>query len=153
MYTLGPRPLRVWNEGGRLFSLALLVNLIGAMFVTPNWRAEAFIDLTRNPADATTSVSASAIEALDDMTLTIRESGFEPSEVTRPAGKFLLSVDNKSGVAQITLRLSRVGSGHVRDIVVPKDATDWAEELDLQPGMYDLTELNHPNWNCRITVN
>jgi hypothetical protein len=32
--------------------------------------------------------------------------GFEPAEITRPAGKFLLGVTNRTGLAALSLRLS-----------------------------------------------
>src|SRR5215207_8905669 len=34
----------------------------------------------------------------DEVTLTLRQEGFDPDEVVRPAGNFMLSVDNRSGV-------------------------------------------------------
>ena len=63
----------------------------------------------------------------------------------------MLSVDNRSSVTQINLRLNKEGV-HVRDIAVPRDATDWAEEIDLEPGQYELGEVNHPQWITRIAV-
>jgi hypothetical protein len=91
---------------------------------------------------------------LEDVLMTIRDDGFDPSEITRVPGKFLLSVDDRRNdkTQRLTLRLSREGGEHLRDIEVPEKATDWAEEVELQAGRYVLTEVSHSNWTCRITV-
>ncbi len=141
--------IRICRKGRVAWVLIVIVATSAVMIA--NARAHPPGALTWSSIKAHLTSSRTKSEP-DDVTLTIREGGFEPSEITRAPGKFLLSVDNRSGVAQITLRLNREGVGHVRDIPVPKDATDWAEEIDLQAGQYHLTEVNHPNWVCRIAV-
>src|SRR5687768_16455796 len=39
----------------------------------------------------------------EEITLTLRPEGFDPAEVVRPAGRYMLSVDNRSGVDAVTL--------------------------------------------------
>jgi hypothetical protein len=103
-------------------------------------------------AFAATAAGVCAGRAIEDVSLTLREDGFHPPEVTVTAGRFLLSLDNRSGVEVVTLRLA-VESGEVlRDIPVPKDAADWAEQVDLAAGSYLLTEINHPGWACRLVA-
>lgn len=93
-------------------------------------------------------------DELDDVQLTIRDTGIEPSEITRGVGKFLLTADDRrSDKAQrLTLRLSEENGERVRDIEVPKNGIDWAEEVDLQAGRYVLSVVNHPEWSCRIII-
>lgn len=102
-------------------------------------------------ASATASHSQ---DSEDTVQITIRDEGFDPAEVRRDAGKFLLTVDDRrSSTAQrLTLRLSRGDGELVREIEVPEKATDWAEEIDLQTGEYAVSEVNHTTWVCRIIV-
>jgi len=39
--------------------------------------------------------------------ITLTPDGFEPAEIKRSQGRFLLALDNRSGVREITLRLDR----------------------------------------------
>lgn len=84
--------------------------------------------------------------------ITITPIGFEPSEVTRPAGSFILMVDNRSGLEEITFRLDREGGSRVHEISMPREHPDWDGVVDPPPGTYLLTEASHPDWLCRITI-
>lgn len=84
--------------------------------------------------------------------LTIRPTGFEPSELTRPQGRFLLAVNNRSGLAEVNLRLDRVAGNRLREVRVPRNKLDWREFVELPPGRYLLTEAGQPNWVCSITI-
>jgi hypothetical protein len=84
--------------------------------------------------------------------ITVRPKGFEPSSITRAAGPFILKVDNRSGLREVSLRLDRVAGTRLRAVQVPRQKLDWREQLELGPGNYLLTEANNPTWVCRITV-
>jgi hypothetical protein len=84
--------------------------------------------------------------------ITIRPSGFEPTQITRPKGNFFLFVENRSGLNSVTLRLDRVAGNRLIDVPVPRERLDWAELLNLTPGDYTVTEANHPNWVCHVTI-
>lgn len=88
--------------------------------------------------------------------LTLRPSGFYPFEFTRPSGKFLLAVNNRVGIVEMNLRLSRETSNGVlrnlSEVKVHRRQSDWNDVVDLQPGTYLLTEASNPKWVCRITV-
>jgi hypothetical protein len=112
----------------------------------------------RHPrADVPRAFPAAAVPgqgASDDVQLTIRDTGIEPSHVTRAAGKFLLTADDRRGDRSqaLRLRLSRENGEHLRDIEVPPIATDWAEELELGAGRYVLSELSHTDWSCAVVI-
>ena len=91
-------------------------------------------------------------EALATESLTLRPSGFEPAEITRPAGRFLLAVDNHSALDEISLRLERDGSGKLYEVHLTPQKQNWRQVIDLAPGSYTLTGVNQPGWACRITV-
>lgn len=67
------------------------------------------------PAAADRAFSAGIVPARqeepEEITLTLRADGFDPGEVVRPAGRFMLSVDNRSGAEKVTLTLKRGNGG------------------------------------------
>jgi len=82
----------------------------------------------------------------------MRPRGFEPTEITRPAGRFILVVNNRSWLEEIELRLEREDGNRVREVRRHKNKPDWRDVVDLPPGQYVLKEANHPDWACRITI-
>ena len=84
--------------------------------------------------------------------ITIEPHGFEPVEITRPQGRFLLAVDNRSGLEDIQLHLERAEGGRVPALEARNRRLSWREEVDLPLGRYVIRETNHPEWSCRITI-
>lgn len=86
--------------------------------------------------------------------VTLRATGFEPAEINRPAGRFLLALNDRSGLAGITLTVvdgsgRRVYTSRLRDN--PRKH-EWRQVVNLPPGRYVLSEASHPEWTCRITL-
>jgi hypothetical protein len=84
--------------------------------------------------------------------ITVTPTGFDPAELTLPAGPVVLEVDNRSGLEEVTLRLSRSDGATEEEAQVDRATLDWSGELNLSPGAYVLGEAGHPDWACRITV-
>lgn len=84
--------------------------------------------------------------------VTITPTGFDPAEITRPQGRFILKVDNRGGLEEVTLQLDGLRGGREREVRVRRTALDWRDLLDLRPGAYVLREAGHPGWACRITI-
>lgn len=86
--------------------------------------------------------------------VTIRPTGFDPLRVSRPKGPFLLAVENRSGLEEISLQLSReTGSKEkLHEVKVNRKVLDWRGVVDLPPGSYILTETKQ-GWTFRLTVN
>lgn len=84
--------------------------------------------------------------------ITITPRGFEPTEITRPKGPFILVVDDRSELDGVTFRLDREAGDRVREVRSVRERPDWDEVIDLTPGSYVLTEADHPDWLCRITI-
>jgi hypothetical protein len=95
----------------------------------------------------------SSVQEPDEVVLTLKPEGFIPAEITRGAGRFQLSVDNRSEVEELTLHLKKADGSQLREIRVARGGGDWSEVFDLTPGSYTLSEANHSNWVCQITVN
>ena len=96
--------------------------------------------------------AASDQERVETELITITAVGFEPAEITRPQGSFFLEVDNRSGLAEVDLRLDSEQGHRVHQKSVQREQLDWYQPLDLHPGRYVLTEANHPDWVCRIII-
>lgn len=98
--------------------------------------------------------SARSQQTEETLQLIVSDSGFEPTQVTRRVGKFLLTADDHRSdkTQQLTLRLSSEGGEHLRDIKVPEGVADWAEEIDLSAGKYVLAVVGRFDWTCRIEI-
>ena len=84
--------------------------------------------------------------------ITIRPTGFDPTEIRLTDGQFRIAVDNKSGLDEVTLRLTREGGARVREMRLPLGQLKWREKLNLLDGRYALTEATHPAWLCHIII-
>lgn len=89
--------------------------------------------------------------SMESESVTVTGRGFEPAAITRTQGKFILVVDNRSGT-DLSLRFSRETGESVHEIRSSRDQLDWNEVVDLKPGRYVLTEVNHPSWACSVVI-
>jgi hypothetical protein len=105
--------------------------------------------VNKTPAPATTQPKIAPIET---ELITVTPHGFEPREITRPKGTFLLLVENRSGLNSVEPQLILTGGVKLLDIAIPREEPDWSEVVNVQPGIYLLTESNHPTWLFRLTI-
>jgi hypothetical protein len=96
--------------------------------------------------------TTSAATRLPSHQLVLRASGFEPNEVTWPRERFFLVIDNRTRISDITLRIDRVHGGRLKEVNLKSKKQRSAGVLDLPPGEYVLSEVNHPDWVCRIKI-
>jgi len=104
------------------------------------------------PYASTTVQTKTRGEQLQSELITIRGTGIRPSQLLRARGKFLLIVDNRSGLEKVDLRIDGVAGNRVREATVHRTKLDWQTLLDLHPGDYVLTEASHPDWVCHIKI-
>lgn len=83
---------------------------------------------------------------------TLTPTGFEPAEVTLPAGEYLLVFNNRTGLDEFELRLDREGHGTVHQARAPRRKRALQGMHKLTPGSYVVTETSHPEWTLRLTV-
>ena len=130
-------------------TIAIIIVLVLIVFVV-SVGARGWLRTRATPISQDNTGSSSQIGA---ELVTLRRFGFEPAQITRSHGSFILEVDNRAEVTSMDLRLDRVGHERVREVHVPREKLDWVEILpDLPAGEYVLTEANHPDWVCRITL-
>jgi hypothetical protein len=91
-------------------------------------------------------------DQLEAEVITILPRGFEPTEITRPKGRFLLSVENRSGLQRVEFHLSAESGSRIFQASRTWELADWNEVVNPPPGKYVLTETNHPSWQCVITI-
>ena len=109
----------------------------------------------RQPVEAaiTTVGSAQTLTSrLEVEVITLQAHGFEPVEITRPQGRFVLGIDNRSGREDIDLRLERAEGGRVAALEARNRRLSWRDEVDLPPGQYVVRATNQHEWSCLITI-
>jgi hypothetical protein len=84
--------------------------------------------------------------------ITLRPAGFEPSEITRPKGAFVLFLDDRSGKENSSLVLQRVNGERLRTINVERKKSNWNEVFNLAPGTYILQDGSNSELRCQITI-
>jgi hypothetical protein len=150
-----PQHLSAKKRVGVLIASAVVLSLSGLVLGARAWRAPA--RSTRTMPEIVKATSASVVPQrrradIQAELITIVPHGFEPLKLTRPRGRFLLMIDNRSGLETVTLRLTLEGGPRVREMRVPREQPDWSEVVDLEVGRYVLSEANHSDWVCVITI-
>lgn len=84
--------------------------------------------------------------------LTLKPTGFDPSEITVPNKPFLLVIENRAGVRDISFRFDKEVGARLNNIQVPYKRTSWSGLVNLPPGKYKMAELAHPEWSFTLTV-
>ena len=127
----------------------LLILLATALFgLTTIVFVSAEIRGRRNPA-----IEQGQKRRIEPVFVTLKPTGFEPAELTRPRGPFLLMVDNRSNNPNLLFHLDGESGKREHEQQTRKGGKlDWNKVVDLPPGRYLLTEANHPNWICKITI-
>ena len=110
------------------------------------------ISSTASSSEPHTLAAQSVTSKLEVELITIRPSGFEPAEIVRPKGPFVLLVDDRSGKESSSLTLQRVSGARVRDINTKRMKSEWHDVINLPSGDYILTDAENPNSHCQITI-
>jgi len=99
--------------------------------------------------------SSSAIQSDADKfeveLVTLHASGFEPLEIRRPKGSFVLLLEDRSGKDASAFTLRDLKGGHLREVTTKRASFEWHDVLSLQPGDYLLTS-NNSDSACHITI-
>lgn len=90
--------------------------------------------------------------ALPGVAVILTPNGFQPQQLTRPTGKFVLAVVPQIGSLDFSFSFDDGLGRHLRAAQIPSEQPHWADVYDLPPGTYTLRELNHPEWVCQVTI-
>jgi len=122
---------------GRSLFVAIAILAIGALVVT---------------LGTFRSASTDNSEPTEVELLTLRPAGFEPAEISRRKGPFVLFIDDRTGRENSSLSLRRSNGGQLRAIGLQRQKSEWNDVVDLTPGTYVLQDANNPEWQCQITI-
>lgn len=83
---------------------------------------------------------------------TLRPTGFEPSEINVPEGRYLLVVENRTGMPEVNLQLYRQPGQKQKEARLIRGKSVWKSVVELNAGRYVITEAGHPEWVCHVVV-
>jgi hypothetical protein len=86
--------------------------------------------------------------------LELSRHGFLPKKITRPAaGKHYLYIRNITGLDGLTFQVQDNSSAKAQDDMTLKPGQHRLVSLvDLKPGQYHITVVNHPEWTADIVI-
>lgn len=95
-------------------------------------------------------------QRIEVVRITVRPTGFEPNEISYPDKPFLLAIDNQSGSPALALKLEFIAGNSertiIRNVTLSRGRLRDTGLISPHPGRYVLTETQHPEWSCRITI-
>ena|SRR5215211_1939976 len=142
--------MKHWSHHS-LVGRTLLTSLIGLILVFSVYAAFRLKTPRRSAEPEVVSGPTTASENVEAELITILPSGFEPGELVRPAGSFVLMFDNQSGLQPLDLRLERAGMPRLTELRLRRKS-DSTTILNLPQGEYQVTEANHPGWSLKLTL-
>ncbi len=93
-----------------------------------------------------------AVKQVESELVTITPGGFEPIQITRSQGPFILAIDNRSGLEDVQLYFERETGVRLSVALGRNRKLAWRETVDFPPGQYILRAANDDSWRCLITV-
>jgi len=134
--------LTLQSQRLRLVFSILLLLVSGALILAHFKRA---------PSEAASMVQGPQAPVQAEL-ITVTPTGFELSELTRAKGRFLLAIDNHSGLDEVEFYFERETGGRVNVPLSRRGKIAWREIIDLTPGAYVLRARNDESWRCRIRI-
>jgi uncharacterized cupredoxin-like copper-binding protein len=106
------------------------------------------------PKAAAVAQSIQPPNMLETQRITLTPMGFEPAEVTRPAGRFLLAIKDRSGQGDSRFVLRRSTGEQLREFRVAGTPRkhEWREVVNLPPGRYLLSDGDNPEHVCHLLL-
>lgn len=138
----------------RLLGCLFVVFLLSGALVFAVGRSHQ-TDVSSTDASTSAAITQRKFNPTHDMTvemISVGPEGFQPAELTRPSGRFLLAVNNRSGLEEVSLQLIREDGKVMHQARVNRKQPNWRSIVNLPAGTYRLTETSHADWVCRIVV-
>jgi hypothetical protein len=90
--------------------------------------------------------------AIKAVRFVISRRGIEPAQLTIPAGRYWVAVDNEFDLDEIDLNIDRVNGPRVKNGKTRKGQLKFRDFVDFTPGQYVLSEKKHASRISRISV-
>src|ERR1700750_637125 len=91
-------------------------------------------------------------QKLEIEAVTITPEGFDPQQLERTAGPFILSVTNQSGVDALNVRIETEQHERFREKSLPLVTPYWRERIAPPRGKDIIPEENHPEWTLTLII-
>lgn len=83
--------------------------------------------------------------------VTLRPSGFDPAEISRPSGRFLFGINNRTSFSDLTFQLiDRTGVVVAEHRMVRVRV--WRKVINPPPGRYLVRVVGRADWRCAVTI-
>lgn len=119
---------------------------------TPEWRSNtvaAGVPSSTLVAAATQVAPSPRIKAVY---FRITPLGIEPADLTLPAGRYLVAIDNDSGFNAVDVKIDKEGGSRLGNAQLPSGRRKWREFVDFTPGRHVLTDPTDTKRVCRLTI-
>lgn len=133
----------------RILAIGLFSTAVAVALVISYARPMSTSQFSENVTEPVETGSEGRVEA---ELLVLRSAGFQPREIKRRPGPFVLAVQNHSSQQEISLTLKQEAGPSIRQIRFAQRQSKFRDFIELPPGRYVLVETNNPDWNCRITI-
>lgn len=151
-----PFPRLIAVSGRAAFCLLVISGLVALRAHTAKSPVQARLPLAIHPANPTLNPRAisptqsGSSQELQGLVIAIRPSGFSPAEVEITDGRYVLVVQNRSGLRDLTFQFDRQGGERLHQVRAQR--SKWSKQFDLHPGTYVLSVADHPEWQCLLKV-
>lgn len=82
----------------------------------------------------------------------ITPRGIDPSQLTLPAGRYLVAIDNDSGFTKVDVKLDKEGGPRLENAQLPLGRRKWRRFVEFTPGRYVFTDPGDAKRVCRLTI-
>ncbi len=134
------------------FSLLLLTAITG-LATSGRWLPKLKSSRTGTlPALATVAQTKQTAPKLEVELVALTPTGFDPEKISRPKGPFLLVVQNRSGLNELSFQFDKEVGAKLKTVKVPAKKASWSDVVDLNPGTYIMTEITNPKWSLEVMI-
>src|SRR5207247_424796 len=86
--------------------------------------------------------------------ITLTPEGLQPAEIVRAHGRFMLALDNRSGITDdgLVFSLEVLRGARLLEMRLPRGRPGWRLPTNLPPGEYLLQVAEQPKWTCKIVI-
>lgn len=150
-------PLRFSRAHLIILGLVMLLAVMGLAWSKQRWKAATpVIAASAIPATAQTTANPSPVKVIS---IIVNSDGFSPSEVEVPEGLYLLDINDRSGLPEISVQLGNLNTKKLKEVKPAKDKQgrilkiqDYRALFNLENGQYTITEADHPKWSLKLKV-
>jgi hypothetical protein len=90
-------------------------------------------------------------QSMEVIVVSLTPEGFVPREVYFPRKRFVLAINNRTGLKETALELFWEKTNKMQGKQLGRETMNLQWELELQQGAYELHDTNHSNWVLTLT--